>query len=466
MSSDAPSDPLDFDAPTAPVGSRIAKAGNITLWILLAGPIWSVWDTLLSFLIAFAVTRPARAGGGILRALMLLVIFFIILSVCGIFGQQKIGKTSWFTSLMLGRQRFLPLGGPSRKLFNFILKCDSALDLNLKPEDRSILPAFGSLAFTSVEMLYRSEYERLKRDPGDWPGTWLKIIHSGIGKATYGDTIKSGRWSMLWLKIVAVTKLVTPLTLLYVALSLWLLTAVASGGQPLVLLQFMLAAGFLIAMVIFVNFTYSFGEILVVAPEGELSALGISIPRETRPESVVESSAAEHREELEQLEAKYKGKRIFADVATRDGYIESIRNYFSRLFLINGLANVLLVWILLGLQVPFAFLWSSWSGSQIASWTIRMAIGVGLLPFVLLAVLALAFIVLANLKRFGILLASGLTLAFIPPLIAYVLHGSIGAARTTVIISSIITGIIGCAGSAIADVVNEHTRRRPPNSSA
>jgi hypothetical protein len=459
MTSDSPPGPLDFEPHTASVRTRMAKASNITLWIILAGPIWPLWDTLLGFLIALSISRPARAGGGILRELILLVIFFLLLSVCGIFYQEKIAKTSWFMRLRVGRSRFIPLDGPPRRMFNFILKCDNALDLILKPEDRSILPAFGNLEFASAERFYRSEYERLKRDPSDWPETWNKITLSGIGNATYGNTIKAGHWTMLWLKIVSVTKLVTPLTLLYLTVALWLLTATTNGGHALVLLQFMLAAGFLIAVVIFINYTYSFGEIRIIAPKETLSALGIPTPPTEQPDSADEPSVAERREMAKQLEAEYEGKVILADVVTRDGYIESIRNFFSRIFLINSLANMLIFWILLGLQVPFALLWSSWSDSQIASWTMRMAIGVGLFPFVLLAVLALSFIVLANLKRFGILLVSGLTLALVPPLITYALRGSIGTARTTVIISSIITGIIGCIGSAIADVVNEHTRR-------
>jgi hypothetical protein len=196
--------------------------------------------------------------------------------------------------------------------------------------------------------------------------------------------------------------------MLYLAIALWLLTAVASGRQPLVLVQFMLAAGFLIAVVIFVNFTYSFGEINIVDPEDMRSALGIPIPQERQPDSADESSVADYLEKVRQVKAEYEGKRIFADVATRDGYTESLRNYFSRIFLFNGLANVLIFWTLLLIQIPFALLWSSWSGSQIASWTIRMAIGVGLLPFVLLVVLALSSSSLPTSNASGFFLYRGL----------------------------------------------------------
>jgi hypothetical protein len=167
VSSDTPSGPLDFDAHTASARTRLAKASNITLWVFLAGPIWPVWDTILAFLIAFAISRPARAGGGVLRVLILLVVFYMLVVACGVLYNAKIAKTSWFTRLLVGRQRFIPLGGPPHRMFDFILKCDSALDLILKPEDRSILPTFGNLEFTDAERSYRSEYQRLKRDPDD-----------------------------------------------------------------------------------------------------------------------------------------------------------------------------------------------------------------------------------------------------------------------------------------------------------
>jgi hypothetical protein len=248
--------------------------------------------------------------------------------------------------------------------------------------------------------------------------------------------------------------LVLPLSLLYTAGSFWLLDKVARGRSPLHLIQFALLAGFVIAFVIFINYTVSLraGKLLGKEEMRQIrDELLSSADADTRA-AVTQLEDATQDQELESELEPYAGRDFYPVISIRHGYIQAIRNEFVRDFLVIGCLGVLSLGLLLLIQWPIAHVLSHWTDQQVEAWTVKMLVGTAFIPIALIATLSLAFIVLSRFKKFAGVLATGLLLAVVPPVITYVLHGSVG---NVVLISSVVTAAIGVLPSAIAELIKQ-----------
>ena len=284
---------------------------------------------------------------------------------------------------------------------------------------------------------------------------WESIQQTEFAGVTYGGMIHSNRWELFWLRFDRVARLAMPLSALYVAGMVWLTGGAAQGKSPLPLIQFTLAAGFVIAFIIFINFTTSFRVLKIFekdAAEQVAEEILSNVDAEQRAALKQSEASADEKAELQAEIEPYAGKEYYPTISIKAGYIEGIRDRFLREFFFLALAVVAGFILLLLIQWPIAYEFSRWPGSQVNAWTERMIAEVLLVPVALVAVLALAFIILSRVKKFAGFLATGVLLAVVPPLITYALHGSVG---NVVLISSIVTAAVGALPAAIAELVRQ-----------
>jgi hypothetical protein len=360
----------------------------------------------------------------------------------------------WFQSILNGQQRFAPLKGPGRRTFEFILRCYATVELRLEPEVEEVLRKMGDYDLKVTEKFYRAQYGKTDYEPGNWPEVWAGIRRAEFAGVDYEDAIRTNRWSLFFLRVFSVQRLVVPLSVLYIAGSFWLLDSAAQGKSPLHLAQFALLGGLVIASIIFINFTESLriGWLLNKDETGQLKEELLSSSSEEERAAWRELEDAERDTELEAELEIHGGREFYPVISMKPGYITGIRNEFVHDFLILGCFNALILALLLLIQWPIARALSPWTSTQTDAWTIKMLLGTALIPMVLIASLSLGFMVLARLRKFAGILATGLLLAVVPPVLTYAIHGSVG---NVVLISSVVTAAIGVLPSAIAELVKQ-----------
>jgi hypothetical protein len=403
--------------------------------------------------VAIAVSTPIRSARGFWLELLFVALFLAIREIIAL-PFYRIVKMQWFQALSAGKPRFGPLKGPGTQTFRFILRCFASVELGLEPEIEALVRKVGDHEIKKVEALYRRAYERGGYEPSGWPNTWERIQHTKFAGAEYGDAIRTNRWSLFFFIYYGVQQLVIPLSLLYTAGAFWFLDKVARGKSPLHLVQFALAAGFVIAFVIFINYTVSLraGELPGKEQTGALrDDLLASADDETRAAAKEVEDSTQDPELDSELES-YAGKKFYPVISMKPGYIQGIRNAFGRDFLISGCFVVLSLELLLLIQWPIAHVLSHWTGPQVEAWTIKMLVGTALIPIALIVALSLGFMVLSRFRKAAGVLTTGLLLAVVPPVITYAFHGSVG---NVVLISSVVTAAIGVLPSAIAELIKQ-----------
>lgn len=446
----------DFNARTAPVSARLTQILEAGLWLLVATPFGKLAvPGAVSVVMAIAVTRPLRYERGFWLELLFVALFFTIREII-MLAAPKTVKSDWFQALLSGRPRFGPLMGPRKQYFQFILRCSASLELRLPPEIESLLQKTGDYSARRAEAMYHRSYQQAGFEQSDWPQVWESIQRTEFAGVTYGGIIHSSRWEMFWLRYDRVLRVVLPLSTLYVAGMVWLIGDMAQGKNPLSLAQFTLAAGFVIAFIIFINYTASF-RILTILEKDETEQIKQDIltgmdAKDKEALTQLERASDDETAELQAELEPYAGKQYYPTISIKAGYIEGIRDQFLRYFFFVAFFVVAGFTLLLLIQWPIAYEFSRWPGSQVNAWTERMIAEVLLVPVALGAVLALAFIILSWFKKFVGILATGLLLAVVPPLITYAMQGSVG---NVVLISSIVTAAIGALPAAVAELIRQ-----------
>jgi hypothetical protein len=444
----------DFNARSAPIAAKITRYINFLLWLLVATRVGTVAISGAGcVLFAIAISRPIRAGHGFWLELFFVVAFFAVLLLMGL-PILKLIKSPWFKTLRSGRPRFGPLKGPGKRQFQFILRCFSSVDLRVEPETEALLRRVGEHDALVAEAIYKQEYEKVGFDSSEWPDAWAQIQHTKFAGAEFGEAIRSNRWSIFLLRYLSVMQLVAPLSSLYAVGTFWFLADVADGRSPLPLVQFAFVGGFVIALLIFINYTVSLRVLKILGNE-RIPALDKALQQGTDAETYaaarrIEDSLRDSKL-VDELEL-HGGEEVYPAITIRPGYIEGIRNEFSRDFLVSGFIDVTVLIVLLLMQWPLARVLSHWPASQVDVWTIKMIVGTALIPMALVTTLMFGFVVLSRFNRLAGVLATGVLLAVVPPLITYALRGSVG---NTVLVSSLITAAVGVLPSAIAELIRQ-----------
>jgi len=454
----------DFNARRAPLPAKLTNWLNVLLWMLV-GTSFSITiiGVTTDILIAIAASKPVRDGRGFWFELLIVAAFFggIVLVELPLL---RLIQSQRFTVLYAGKPRFEILQGPGKQLFKFLLRCTGSTEICFTPEAEELIRKQASYGAVQVEQVYRHQYEKAGFENAGWPSAWDKIRRTECAGVQYGEAILSGRWDMFWLKYYVVIKVVAPLSMIYVTGAFWLLAGVANGRNPLRLVQFALLAGVVISFIIFINYTKSLQIFQILGRDEAQDAakiLGLDeahLSKGTPANAEMLAVARQIQEatppdpELEDAIKRYAGKEFYPTITIRPGYIDAIRNEFSRDFLVLGSVRGALLALVLLAQWPIAIVFSHWSSAQLDAWSMKMLVGTVLIPVALVTALGIGFLILSRFRRFAGVLLTGLLLAVVPPLLTYALRGSVGA---TVLISSIVTAAIGVLPSAIAEVMKQ-----------
>jgi hypothetical protein len=450
----------DFNARSAPTAVKLARLFIGLLWLLVVAPFsLSVIGAAADILVAIAASRPIRDGRGFWPELVIVALF-----LGGIFLIElplvRLLQSQWFMTLHTGKPRFWPLkGGPGKQLFEFLLRCSGSVDLQFEAEIEALIRRIAARDVKPVKQMYRHLYEQAGLEQTKWHGTWKQIQRTECAGMQYGEAIRNGRWNMFWLKYVSILKLVLPLSFIYTTGTFWFLADVANGKNPLRLVQFALVAGIVISLIIFISYTVLLQTFRFSGQEEYqemLKGLGVdeahlSLDAETLA-TIRQIDEPMPDPELQREVDSLAGKDFYPIIVIKPGYIEAIRNEFARDFLVFGSLRVAVFVSVLLAQWPIALALSHWPGAQLDTWTVKMLVGTAVIPIALVAALGLGFIILSRFRRFAGVLATGLLLAAVPPLIAYMLRGSVG---TVVFVSSIVTAAIGALPAAIAELIKQ-----------
>lgn len=438
--------------PTAVKVTGIASGVIVLLFVHLA----VIWSVVIDLVLALIISRPIRAGHGFWFQLVAFVVALAMLETAGFGYRAWALQRTWFASLAYGRPRFRPLGGPGSATFRFILGCSKFLRLDLTDEADEVLRMIGRKDLLETEAMMRRAYVRDGHDPATWSQVWERMKRAGHLDQTFGGVIEQGRWNIFAGRATTVERMVLPLTTIYTVGTLWLLAGFATSDDPLPLLQFTLVAGFVIALVIFVNFTVSFRSLTTfeVTPLQSQWEIQEALSRQGISQEELADYIEEHEPGLRARIEQHLGRTFYPEIGIEPGYIEQVRNRFSRMFFVIGMSNIVVSCLFLMLQWPVARLVSGWPDDKVDSWTTSMLLYAPLIPVALLVAMALGFMVVSRLRKLVGLLTTAVLLAAIPPVITYAL-GLDEVSDQAVLISSIVSAVIGVIPTAIAELVKE-----------
>jgi hypothetical protein len=460
-SSEAPRLSISHDSP---LSLRITQFASTTIWIVFTS-LLVVWDLVVAIMIALIVTRPLRDGHGFWLGLLTVVPTLLVLLLIGYAGSRWVFESTWSGRLFYGKPRFFPLESPSRTIFNSILNCTQQLELHLDPEGERAIRALGRKDEILVESVFHERYAEKGYSATDWPGSWQDIRRTSHGGVSYGESIRSGRWNMFFLRFVAVSRMVGPLALITTGIAAWLLANAADSGSPLHVVQFLIAAGFTVGLAIFVNYTVSFRVLHFLGESEEsviLEPLQDAMARKS-PDSVAMNKRlasdfkVNHPELAAEVES-FVGLTVYPEIKVKPGYVESIRNLFLRNLALVGVWNALIIAVVVLLQWPLSRWLSQWPNERVDSWTRYMVYGSFLVQIGLILAVVLGFFVLSRFRSFTSILLTATLAAVLPIVITYVIKG---ASDRTAIISAVITAAIAVIPEAIAELVKHKPSAKP-----
>ncbi len=446
-----------FDEHSEPTTVRVTRFIDVLLWILSTPGILTLIALVADVIVAIAITRPIRHGRGIWFALALIAVYWVIRNLIALPLQKWVGPSEWYATLAEGKLRFKRLKGIRNQTFKFLLRCDKCVDLIFKEEaEEEVINKIGARDLAVTEKVYFNLYRDADYPPSEWPEAWEQIKNAEFAGVKFGETIRSGRRIIFQLKGTVISGLASPFLLIYAAGTFWLSADVAGGRNPLRLAQFALLLGFVMALIIFINFTAMLRVIGIVSDDDSFKVQtrhdSLDINVKARARQLEQAKALAKESELTPEIAAHSGEVYYPAVIIRSGYIESIRNAFTRGFFVDGILVAVALELLILIQWPFALASSHWSSSQVDTWTMKMLVATASMPLAFLVALMLGFTVLARFQQFIGVLVSGLIMAAIPPLITYIVRGSPG---TAVVVTSLITGAIGAVSTAIAEAIKE-----------
>ncbi len=449
MTSPQPSRP-DFSAPEVPLSVRITGAANAAIWAGLGSTRAALlWLPVLVVVVAVSLSPPLRSGRSTAAQVGIVALVSVGVILAAVLG-ATMSSTARYARLVDGRPRFDPLRSDGRRLLSTLGRCIASVELRFRPEDQLVTSRLGALSLEFAELAFHQTYRANRFDDADWPEAWQEIEGAQIGPVPFGEATRSGLLALFGLRHAVVTKLTEPLAGIFTAGYILLLSRAVANQSLLGLVQLVLAFGVVTAAVIFVNFTTQLRVITPVVDGTE--ALFAAELEKSRTDPEVAALLDEWRRRLDAEMAGAAGRDMLPTITIRPGYVEAIRSSFVRRFLIAGLADLVGLLPLLWLCSLAGLLLSAWTDAEVLGWAGWMTVGLVVAPFAFAAAVAFGFFLLARTRALLTLVATGLFLAVIPPLVSYAFGGETDA---TVIITSVVAGLAGILSSAVAELVKK-----------
>lgn len=244
-------------------------------------------------------------------------------------------------------------------------------------------------------------------------------------------------------RIVGAQTFAVSLVGLYQIFALWQLSMLVDEGSAhlLPVMRSAVIATLVIALIIFLNHVYNSAE-LKLHPEPHTTDI-----RANLPESV--------RGDLDEHVARYQGhviRPIRVELTTR--YHSLTRAFATRLLTVVAVGNALVFVALLAIALPLTLLLGDDASADVA-WTVRMMLGVLVIPLVLAAGTYSWLFVMQYRNRFVLLAATAFALTFLPPALTYLAGGESSLSGS----AAIVNGIAAVVITAIVDLVKEYAAR-------
>jgi hypothetical protein len=335
-----------------------------------------------------------------------------------------------------------------------ILGCIGFMELRWRPEDEAVINKLAKSTTAARKELYHIRYLQHYDEEG-WQSTWERMQQTEYHGVRFGEATQSGLFELFGTRFQFVGRLVRPLYAVFWIGYLWFLADAIRGGSVVRLVQFTLLGGFAIAAQIFACFTVSFRAVSV-RTEASLAFFGeeSQTARDQDPAFghwMERLLSGEWRENLK----VHEGDTLLPAVGIREGYIQTVRNAFVREWVAVGILDGAIVFLPLILAIwPIALAADNWKDAAVNRWSVYWLIGIAAAPLVFSVLIGLGFFVLARLRALAALVATGLFLALVPPLVGLAFNKEIDAA---VVASSIIASLAGIVSTAMAELV----RKRP-----
>jgi hypothetical protein len=335
-----------------------------------------------------------------------------------------------------------------------ILGCIGFMELRWRPEDEVVVNKLAKSTAAARKELYRIRFLQ-HYDEAGWESTWERMQRVEYHGVRFGEATQSGLFELFGTRFRFVGRLVRPLYAVFWIGYLWFLAEAIRGRNIFWLVQFTLLGGFAIAAQIFACFTVSFRAVSVRAEES-LAFFGeeSQTARDQDPafgQWAERLLSGEWREDLKVLE----GDTLSPAVSIREGYVQTVRNAFVREWVAVGILDGAIVFLPLILVIwPIALAADRWTDAKVNDWTIAWLLGIGAAPLVFSVLIGFGFFVLARLRAFAALIATGLFLALVPPLVSYAFGHDVDL---EVMVTSIIASLAGIVSTAMAELV----RKRP-----
>ena len=444
----------DFAAPEQPLSVRITGIATAATWILFANPVAvAVWGILVGVITAVVFTRPLRVGHAGWVGIVLVVVVYGVVVALGLF-EVHVTRGRWFNRLVHGKPRFWPITSPGRRAMATILGCIGFMELRWKPEDEVVVNKLAKSTAAARKELYHIRYLQHYGEE-DWEATWERMQRVEYHGVRFGEATQSGLFELFGTRFQFVGRLVRPLYAVFWIGYLWFLADAIRGGSVVRLVQFTLLGGFAIAAQIFACFTVSFRAVSV-RTEASLAFFGeeSQTARDQDPAFghwMERLLSGEWRENLK----VHEGDTLLPAVGIREGYIQTVRNAFVREWVAVGILDGAIVFLPLILAIwPIALAVDNWKDAAVNRWSVYWLIGIAAAPLVFSVLIGVGFFVLARLRALAALVATGLFLALVPPLVGLAFNKEVDAA---VVVSSIIASLAGIVSTAMAELV----RKRP-----
>jgi hypothetical protein len=446
----------------------VGVVGLLLLWPLAA----AFWGLACVIAIALVFSDPVRrAGAGLWQeVVMVVVLIFFQFIVAFLFKR-------FFDRILYGGPWFGELSKMQRSLVATVLRASGELSFTLDDKNRQLIQELANLnrdvlkwsmgrqyrimnPDTVVEpaseagIVRRLLHGRQRPDPdARWNDVWrTEILASSSGGRTMAQAFEPDSYA--W---VTVPNRLTQLRLGVVIMTsfceiavLWLLiSGHASQASLLPVLQ--VAVGFSVAttLIIFLIHSYGLPEIPILFPGDVMQLYGRTLwPKQKRVAM----------EEFEALEGAFKerfdglaGKSIVVtSVRVTPRYFGLVRNYYARSLAYEAVDNSLIGFVLILLSIAFLRIFGTARSDAATIWLYeRVAIALVVLPVAILGIYFLVFTLVAQFRTFATLAITGGLIAFIPPVITYLVSGRLPTSPTA-FVSSAVVGIIGSAGADLA----------------
>jgi hypothetical protein len=435
----------------APLAARVLKVVNVALAIVFAIPITAIlFDLLFVVLFALIVSSEARAWVDTLWFSIVIIAGLILLMMA--LGGLMQRLWPWPFRLIDGPPAFGRLGGGAKHVLQTTIKAATDLRVEFDPSDARLAEELAQTDLGATEAVLKEKY--LELAPAEFPDDdedaleqrWQRIWENEIlgyraGNSTLRESVGAPSYGGLIIgtHLLSVRNIVVPAyKILQLVLIVLVYRALTGDGSWLTVFQVGLVFTFALSMVIYLNHSKLFGELEILPPPPNL------------PEP--------YREEWDQFQGK---KLIPLSITIAPGYFGTIGRYFARNIGVWAFYNAVVMLFVIACTVALTLVVSPEYRDDYLPWYGTLALALALIPAGMLAAHFFATLILQHARQLSAVVVGGLVTALAPLGVQYLVEGEVSG-NTAIIITTVVTGVLGAVAAGFGTVVKERMSAAPP----